>query len=83
MVVTGNDPDELKALHHYLSEEFLMKDLGPLKYFLGIEVSRSKFGIVLSQRKYMTDLLKETGMFFCQPATTPLEEALKLGIGSN
>ena len=39
MVVTGNDPEERKALQNYLSREFEMKDLGPLKYFLGIEVS--------------------------------------------
>ncbi|KAL6342470.1 hypothetical protein AAG906_011160 [Vitis piasezkii] len=38
MVVTRNDPEERKALQNYLSREFEMKDLGPLKYFLGIEV---------------------------------------------
>ena len=48
MVVTGNDPDERKALQSYLSSEFEMKDLGYLKYFLGIEVSRSDKGIFLS-----------------------------------
>ena len=40
MIVTGNDLEEMKALKEYLSKEFEMKDLGPLKYFLGIEVSR-------------------------------------------
>jgi hypothetical protein len=39
MVVTGNDPEERKALQNYLSKEFEMKDLGDLKYFLGIKVS--------------------------------------------
>lgn len=39
MVVTGNDPEERQAQQNYLSREFEMKDLGPLKYFLGIEVS--------------------------------------------
>ncbi|RVW96946.1 Retrovirus-related Pol polyprotein from transposon RE1 [Vitis vinifera] len=52
-----------------------MKDLGPLKYFLGIEVSRSSEGIFLSQRKYALDLLQETGMSGCQPVDTPIEEA--------
>ena len=41
MVVIVNDPKERKALQNYLSREFEMKDLGPLKYFLGIEVSQS------------------------------------------
>lgn len=78
MVVTGNDPEERKALQSYLSKEFQMKDLGPLKYFLGIEVSRSNAGIFLSQRKYALDLLEETGMSACQPVDTPVEEGLKL-----
>lgn len=62
MVVTGNDPKERKAMQNYLSREFEMKDLGPLKYFLRIEVSRSSEGIFLSQRKYALDLLQETGI---------------------
>ena len=83
MVVTGNDTEERKSLQNYLSNEFEMKDLGPLKYFLGIEVSRSEKGIFLSQRKYALDLLQETGMSACQPADTPMEEGLKLCIDSN
>ncbi|KAM1986928.1 hypothetical protein ACFX15_034261 [Malus domestica] len=49
-----------------------MKDLGGLKYFLGIEVARSRDGIYLSQRKYVLDLLAETGMLACKPAETPI-----------
>ncbi|RVX07099.1 Retrovirus-related Pol polyprotein from transposon RE1 [Vitis vinifera] len=81
--VTGNDPEERKALQNYLSREFEMKDLGPLKYFLGIEVSRSSEGIFLSQRKYALDLLQETGMSGCQPVNTPIEEGLKLCVEPN
>lgn len=83
MVVTGNDHEEREALQNYLSKEFEMKDLGSLKYFLGIEVSRSCRGIFLSQRKYVLDLLKETGMSACEPVATPVEEGLKLCITSN
>ncbi|RVW18821.1 Retrovirus-related Pol polyprotein from transposon RE1 [Vitis vinifera] len=60
-----------------------MKDLGPLKYFLGIEVSRSSKGIFLSQRKYALDLLQETGMSGCQHVDTPIEEGLKLCVKLN
>ncbi|RVW86266.1 Retrovirus-related Pol polyprotein from transposon RE1 [Vitis vinifera] len=81
--ITGNDPEERKALQNYLSREFEMKDLGPLKYFLGIEVSRSSEGIFLSQRKYALDLLQETGMSGCQPVNTPIEEGLKLCVEPN
>ncbi|RVW13447.1 Retrovirus-related Pol polyprotein from transposon RE1 [Vitis vinifera] len=83
MVVTGNDPEERKALQNYLSREFEMKYLGPLKYFLGIEVSRSSEGIFLSQREYVLDLLQETGMSGCQPVNTPIEEDLKLCVEPN
>lgn len=48
MVLTRDDPGERKALQEYLTSKFEMKDLSQLKYFLGIEVSRSKAGIVLS-----------------------------------
>ena len=51
MVITRNDPEERKALQNYLSREFEMKDLGPLKYFLGIEVSRSSERIFSVSKK--------------------------------
>lgn len=50
MMVNENDPNERKALESYLFKEFEMKYLSPLKYFIGIEVSRSNEGIVLSQK---------------------------------
>jgi len=43
-----------------LAAQFEMKDIGKLKYFIGIEVAYSKKGIFISQRKYVLDLLKET-----------------------
>ncbi|XP_070669086.1 uncharacterized mitochondrial protein AtMg00810-like [Malus domestica] len=60
MIVTGDDQKEIQHLQKYLATEFEMKELGELKYFLGIEVARSKHGIFLSQRKYVLDLLAET-----------------------
>ena len=57
-----------------------MKDLGQFKYFLGIEVVRSKDGVLLSQRKYVLDLLIETGMLDCKPVETPMEMNHKLRI---
>lgn len=48
MVVTGNDHDEIAKLQLLLAKEFELKDLGQLKYFLGIEVARSKAGISIS-----------------------------------
>ena len=71
MIITGNDKEEITKLQEYLAAEFEMKNLGGLKYFLGIEVVRSSEGIFLSQRKYVLDLLAETGMLNCKPVDTP------------
>ncbi|KAJ9689557.1 hypothetical protein PVL29_014974 [Vitis rotundifolia] len=56
----------------FVHSKFHTKDLGELKYFLGIEVSRSKKGMFLSQRKYVLDLLEETGKIEAKPCTTSM-----------
>ncbi|KAJ9561968.1 hypothetical protein OSB04_007128 [Centaurea solstitialis] len=80
MVVTGDDLQEMSNLQTVLAAEFELKDLGHLKYFLGIEVARSKAGISMCQRKYVLDLLAETGMLNCRPVDTPIETNHKLTI---
>lgn len=62
-----------------LAKEFDIKDLGSLKYFLGIEIARSKEGIVVSQRKYILDLLKESSMSGCKLIDTPIDPDINLG----
>ncbi|CAL9019265.1 unnamed protein product [Prunus brigantina] len=74
----GNDPASIKSLMGVLHEKFRIKDLGDLKYFLGIEVSRSKRGIVISQRKYTLDILKDAGLLGARPYDFPMEQKLKL-----
>lgn len=83
MVVTRNDKDEMNKLKGVLGAEIELKDLGNLKYFLGIEVARSSKGITMCQRKYTLDLLVETGMLECQPVNTPIEQNHGLTILSN
>jgi len=78
MIITGNDPLNISQLKKNLSKEFEVKDLGQLRYFLGIEIARSPKGIVLSQRKYVLDLLHETGMLGCRPASSPIEQNHKI-----
>ena len=73
IIITGNDMNEINQLKQRLALEFELKDLGNLRYFLGMEVARSEKDIVLSQRKYVLDLLKETRMLNCKPMSTPME----------
>ncbi|CAN6563085.1 unnamed protein product [Malus baccata var. baccata] len=83
MIITGDDCDEISRLQRNLAAEFEMKNLGDLKYFLGVEVARSLKGIFLSQRKYVLDLLKETGMLGCKPVDTPIVEKNHLCLDPN
>ncbi|XP_061360276.1 uncharacterized protein LOC133304287 [Gastrolobium bilobum] len=75
----GDDIDEKHALQERLTAEFEVKDLEKLRYFLGTEVVHSKQGIFICQRKYVLDLLKETGKLGCKPSSTPIEQNHKLG----
>jgi hypothetical protein len=81
IVLTENDDGETQNLKHHLANDFEIKDLGSLKYFLGIEVARSKHGIFISQRKYIFDLLKEARMLGCKATDNPVEVNVKLGEG--
>ncbi|KAK2354846.1 putative mitochondrial protein [Trifolium repens] len=79
IIVTGDDEEEQQMLAQHLAKEFEIKTLGKLKYFLGIEVAHSRKGIFISQQKYITDLLQETGKTACKPACTPIDPNVKLG----
>ncbi|KAJ0510136.1 putative RNA-directed DNA polymerase [Helianthus annuus] len=73
IVVTGNSSTEVARVKRCLSESFLIKDLGVLKYLLGIEVLYLGDSICLSQRKYCLELLNEFGCLGCKPVGTPIE----------
>ncbi|KAJ4769381.1 hypothetical protein LUZ62_053638 [Rhynchospora pubera] len=78
LVVAGNDNQAICDFKKYMSTMFHMKDLGILKYFLGIEIARAAEGVFLSQRKYTLDLLGECGLLAAKPISTPLEQNHKL-----
>ena len=81
IVITGNDQDGIKRLKQHLFSHFQTKDLGKLKYFLGIEIAQSKSGVVMNQRKYALEILGETGMLDCKPLDTPMDPNAKLVLG--
>ena len=59
IIITGSDKEGIISTKVFLKSTFDIKDLGELKYFLGIEICRSKEGLFLSQRMYTLDLLNE------------------------
>ena len=79
-ILTGDYDEEEVSLKNLLAKEFEIKDLGDLKYFLGMEVAWSKKGICISQRKCILDLLEETGMLGCKPLDIPMDSNVKLGL---
>ena len=78
ILITGNDPVSIVAIKKFLHSQFHLKDLGDLKYFLGIEVSSSKNGIFISQRKYALEIIKDVGLLGATPMDTPMARGLKL-----
>ncbi|MFS7989993.1 putative RNA-directed DNA polymerase [Helianthus anomalus] len=78
IIITGDDEDGITKLKQFLQSQFQISDLGRLRYFLGIEVSRSPQGILLSQRKYVLDMLTECGLLGCKPVDSPMLPTRKL-----
>jgi Reverse transcriptase (RNA-dependent DNA polymerase) len=78
IIIVGNDLEEIKRVKMQLKENFDIKDLGLLKYFLGIEIAHSPKSIFISQRKYTLNLLRETGKIGCKPSSTPIDSKNKL-----
>ena len=78
IVLAGDDKVEIQHIKARLAEEFDMKDLGNLRYFLGMEITRNDYAISVSQRKYTLDLLKETDIMASKPTDTPMDSNVKL-----
>jgi len=65
IILTGNDDKEISHITKLLDQQFIIKNLGDLTYFLGLKVARNKSGLHISQRKYTLDLLHATRMLDC------------------
>ena len=83
ILITGSNVMEASRLSAALAHAFKIKALGPLQYFLGLEVAYSPRGIFVSQQHYTVDLLKLTGMTDCAPVRTHIDPNVKLGDGGD
>ena len=78
MIITGNNNKSINGIKELLGSCFKIKDLGHLKYSLGIKVARSKTSILINQMKYTLDILQEAGLLGAKPAKFSMEQNLKL-----
>lgn len=73
LIVAENNSSAIAKFKQYLHNCFHMKDLGSVKYFLGIEVARSADGLFLCQRKYTLDIISETDLLGAKLVSCPME----------
>ncbi|CAL2240631.1 unnamed protein product [Prunus armeniaca] len=72
LAMLTRDPSLLQDFINFLAHQFDIKDLGPLSYFLGLQVSHQDGSLHLSQLKYANDLLEKTALVHSKLASTPL-----------
>ena len=72
IVIASTTPELASSLAEALHRQFKLRDLGDLKYFLGLEVARTSAGISFCQRKYALELLAATDMLACKPSSVPM-----------
>ncbi|KAK8936082.1 hypothetical protein KSP39_PZI013160 [Platanthera zijinensis] len=78
MIITGDDESKISQLKTRLVKEFEVKDLGQLRYFLGIEITHGTERVVLSQRKYVLNLLTKTRMLGPRIVVALIEQKAKI-----
>jgi hypothetical protein len=73
-LIVGASPDITSTFKAAISARFKMRDMGPAKHFLGMEISRDRSNrtITLSSRSHIDELLERFGMADCKSAATPL-----------
>lgn len=78
IIVVSSNNSVVEKLLDKLRDDFALKYLGRLHYFLGMEVSYCDGGLVVTQSKYAQDLIQKAGLKDCKPVPTPLSVSDKL-----
>ena len=80
LILAENDNKVCEAFKNIFDIKFGIKNLGQLKYILGIEMARGKDGLFLSQRKYVLNIIEECGLLGARLVEFPMEENHKLAL---
>lgn len=72
IVITGNNVTKIQYMIDALGQEFAIKDLGQLNFFLGMEVKYNANGVTLSQSKYANELITRANLQNCSTIATPM-----------
>ncbi|KAD3640379.1 hypothetical protein E3N88_29602 [Mikania micrantha] len=80
IIVTGNYPCLINHIIHKLSLIFAIQDMGSLSYFLGVEVVPRGRDLILSQRKYILDIIHKAGLTTCKSVDSPMTTTAKLAL---
>ncbi|KAL0451846.1 UNVERIFIED_CONTAM: Retrovirus-related Pol polyprotein from transposon RE1 [Sesamum latifolium] len=77
VLITGSSDQQIIDVKNFLDDAFTIKNLGPAKFFLGLEIVRCSAGISVTQHKYITDIIHDVNLTSCTPAHTPLPLGVK------
>ena len=78
IIITGSSPSTISMLIHFLKIDFAIKELGDLNFFLGVKVIKNTSSILLSQKRYIVDLLHRTDMLEAKPVSSPVTTSTNL-----
>jgi hypothetical protein len=78
IAIASNDSVAVKSLISTLNARFQLKDLGVLRFFLGLEIAWTDKGIFVSQQKYSSKILQDSGLLGSKPVSFQMEQNLKL-----
>lgn len=78
IILTGNCTDTIDWIIHLLGQKFSLKNLGALHYFFGVEVIPKTNGIILSQQKYIKEIIARASMSTSKPLCTPSSVTITL-----
>jgi len=78
IILVKDNLSHMDEVKNFLNENFKIKDLGQLSFFLGLKAMRSKKCIHINQREYALDILADCGMLVVKPSSTPMTKNTKL-----